>query len=82
VKQKKAFGVLNEQRKQYREENKDKINERNRKCYEDNKNKFLERYSQYRKKINCISGSLICIDGKNKHIKTEKHISYINNNNN
>lgn len=79
-----------EQRKQYRENNKDKIKEQVKQYYENNKDKLKEQmkqyYEQYREnnkdklnekqkqKIQCICGSLVRRNDLQSHKRREKHL--------
>ncbi len=82
--------------KEYREENKEKIKEYRDKNKEKNYEKMKEYYKEYTKeyyeknkdriaekakqKIKCVCGAIIQ-KSNNKHIKSKKHISYIENEN-
>jgi hypothetical protein len=77
-------------RKQYREENKDKIHDKKKQYYEDNKENIKENRRQYyednidkirenKSKIyTCECGSSFRQDHKSQHIKTIKHQKYLN----
>ena len=77
-----------EKKKQYYEDNKDKIKH----YYEDNKDKILEKKKQYRidnkdkinekkkEKFTCECGSKYTKCHKSRHLKTKKHLQYIQNN--
>jgi len=56
-----------EKSKQYRELNKDKINQKSKIYYEENKQKF-----------NCECGGKYTKPSKSRHLKTKKHLKYIN----
>tara|TARA_B110000971_G_scaffold26161_1_gene23566 strand:- start:101 stop:742 length:642 start_codon:yes stop_codon:yes gene_type:complete len=70
-----------EYNKEYREQNKDKAKEN----YEKNKEKKLEKAKEYREinkekrkqKINCDCGGKYTHQGKSRHLKNQKHLSYI-----
>jgi hypothetical protein len=70
--------------KEYREENRNKINENARLCYdktkkreyeEKNKEKIKKRKTE---KFTCECGSIIQRGDKSKHMRTQKHIKFIN----
>ena len=56
--------------KEYRINNKDKIAEYNKEYYDNNKDKF-------KTKCECICGGKYTLNNKSIHIKTKKHIEYI-----
>ena len=78
-------------RKEYYENNKDKINNNKKKYYEDNIDIIKEKMKQYRevntdkikeqksKKCTCVCGSSFRQYDKSRHIKTIKHQKYLNN---
>lgn len=66
---------IKERNKKYREDNIIKIKDKKKKYYEDNKNKILE-------KIDCLCGGKYVIYSKTRHLKSNKHMNFINNNNN
>ena len=57
--------------KQYREENQDKMNEYKKKYLEENKDKLSE-------KTICECGGKFIHSHKSEHLKTKKHINYLN----
>jgi len=77
-------------RKQYREENKDKIHDNKKQYYEDNKENIKENRRQYYEdnkekikekrsiKCTCVCGSIIQHSEKTSHIKSIKHQKYLN----
>ena len=72
---------------QYEEKNKESIKERKQNYYQSKKEYILERCKNYRNtkekvKINCVCGSCYLKSNKCNHLKTMKHINFINNNNN
>ena len=72
-------------RKQYRQDNKEKIAEQKKQYRQDNKEKIAERQKQYRQdnkdKINqkhiCQCGSSYTQSHKARHMRTKKHIAYL-----
>ena len=75
---------LTKLKKQYREQNKDKLAEGKKQYYEQNKERILEHYKNYRenaRKINCECGSSIVHHNLHHHVKSMKHINFINNTN-
>ncbi len=66
-----------EQVKKYTENNKEKIKESSKKYRENNKEQIKEKMKE---KYKCECGSKIRKDGKKKHERSIKHISFINNN--
>ena len=83
-----------EYRKQYREDNKDKLDEKNKKYREENPEYFKEYNKEYRKnnpeyfkyydekkkdKIKCECGKVITRGSISRHCKTTKHKDYLNN---
>ena len=69
-----------ETKKEYRDNNKEKIKE----YYEKNKEKILETKKEYQKKynkleFNCVCGSCFTKGKLSRHEKSKKHINYINN---
>ena len=67
-----------DKRKEYYQENKDKIKEKTKKYKEKNKEHIKEINKQ---KINCDCGGKYTHTNKASHMKTKKHIDYINKNN-
>ena len=61
--------------KQYRENNKEKIIKQRKEYREDNKDKIRKNKN---KKINCECGGRYIINNKSRHLKTKKHINYLN----
>jgi len=68
-----------EQIKNYYQENKDTLNDNNNNYYLENKNKILEKKNE---KFNCKCGGKYTYANKAQHLKSKKHINYINNLNN
>lgn len=66
---------LSDKMKQYREDNKDKISEQNKQYYEDNKDKLSEQKKQL---TLCQCGSTVRKDSLSRHFKTVKHEQFIN----
>ena len=74
--------------KEYNQLHNDKLQERNKDYYQKNKEKLLARAIANREKkldiltapITCECGAIIQMTGKNAHIKTKKHITYLSNN--
>lgn len=61
---------------EYYENNKEKINEKHKEYYENNKEKLKEYQKEYQKqKITCSCGSIIRLDSKSRHLKTQKHLA-------
>ena len=58
--------------KNYTKNNKQKVNNYQAKYREKNKNKFKIKFT-------CECGSILRKYGKNRHLKTKKHIDYVNN---
>jgi hypothetical protein len=65
-----------EKNKIYRQENKTFVNQLSKKYYEDNKLKISE---QAKKEHVCLCGCKVRSDGIRQHLKTQKHLSLINN---
>ena len=80
---------IKEKNKEYNEKNKEKIKEKNKEWYEQNKEiikeKSKEWYEQNKEKINrkyiCECGSECFFRSRNKHMKSKKHINFIENKN-
>jgi len=75
---KELFQVYRQENKdkiqKYKQDNKDKIKESSQVYYQENKDKIKE----YRKqKIECECGSIFRIGDKSKHLKTIKHLAYL-----
>lgn len=68
--------IICEKKKQYRQDNNQKINERKRQHYNDNKDKINE---QRKQPMICICGSEIQKVEKARHEKSQKHKSFIEN---
>ena len=64
-----------EDAKKYQEENKEKISERTKKYREDNKEKVLEQRSRM---FDCECGAKCRLRNRSDHLKTKKHINFIN----
>lgn len=74
--------ILSEKKKEYREANKKKINEYHKQYYEDNKQKLNEKknknyYEKNKEKFTCSCGSIITQHNLAKHLKTQKHLTFI-----
>jgi hypothetical protein len=73
--------ILKEYNKKRYENNKVKIKEKNKKYYEIHKEEIKEKISEKSKeKYKCFCGSEIVKCTKARHERTNKHISFINNN--
>ena len=70
--------ALNAHKKQYRQENKEMMAERDKIRYERNKEKILE---QRRQQYLCECGSYYTRSHKSRHLKTQKHQAYLQQNN-
>ena len=68
--------IITKHNKQYRDDNKDKILKHNKQYYIKNKEKIKIQSS---KQCICICGSIHRLVDKSRHMKTKKHISYMNN---
>ena len=78
-----------EQNKEYREVNKEKIAEQNKEYYEQNKERIAEQNKEYREqnkekieekakvKIVCCCGSEVRKDSMHRHLKTKKHLAWV-----
>jgi hypothetical protein len=76
LEQKKEYYKNNiEQIKIYREENQEIIKIKSKEYETKNKEK---RNAKKKIKINCVCGSIICTDKKNRHEKSQKHLDFIN----
>jgi len=62
--------------KQYREDNKESLSEKKKEYYHANKDKILE---QMKEKYTCECGVELCKSNKSNHVKSKKHINFINN---
>jgi len=79
------FEIPSRTKKEYREDNKDKILDRLKIYYKENKDKILEKQKKYseenkdkiKEKINCECGGCFRKNGKSRHIKTKLHQDYI-----
>ena len=67
---------LRDKSKKYREENKDKIKERKKKYREENKEKINEKR---RENCECECGGKFSNSNRARHLKTKKHLDFINN---
>ena len=77
-------------KKEYRESHKDKNKEYSQEYFQNNKELLLKRQKEYREKnrekinekkkekFNCDCGGHYCRSGKSYHLKSKKHIKYIN----
>lgn len=63
--------------KKWRDNNRDKVNICNKKSYHKNKDKINEKRKNNR--IKCDCGSEVRKDGFKKHLKSKKHLKYLNN---
>lgn len=78
---------VKETKKKYREENKDEISLRQYFYRKENKEKIKDNYEKNkdkinekkREKFNCECGSSYTYNHKSEHMKTKKHLNYINN---
>jgi hypothetical protein len=68
---------IKEIKKEYYENNKNIIKELSKEYYENNKNKIKERNSI---KYNCECGIIICKSSKVNHLKSKKHLDYLEKN--
>lgn len=77
---------ISEKKKMYREANKQKINEKKKRDYQNNKEKINEKNRIYREankdklyeKFNCACGGKYTHEARTKHLKTNKHQTFIN----
>ena len=69
---------INNKQKEYREKNKEQIKDKSKEYYEKNKQKIKDRESQI---INCVCGCNMSKGYMSTHLKTKKHINYVNNKN-
>jgi len=67
--------IISKKSNKYYEANRDKVIERSKEYYKANKDMIRERE---REKIKCECGSIIMRNSKSRHVKSEKHINYIN----
>lgn len=68
-----------EQQKQYYEDNKEQLKEQHKQYYEQNKEKIAEKSRERGKqKMTCDCGSTFRKADKSKHYKTKKHIQFVN----
>jgi hypothetical protein len=71
-----------EKKKTYYEKNKDTLNKRSEKYREQNKEKIKEYREKTIDKINakdqCFCGGKFTYNGRSQHMRTNKHINYIN----
>jgi hypothetical protein len=71
--------------REYYEDNKEIIKEKNKKYIDNNKEKiqlykkdlYDKQKEDLKKKVNCICGSIICNYSYNLHLKSKKHINYL-----
>ena len=72
---------IQEYQKEYIKENKDKIKEHKKEYYKENKDKIREHKKEYYKEnkenITCDCGSIVLTIRQSRHLKTKKHIRYI-----
>jgi hypothetical protein len=77
---------ISEKKKMYREVNKQKIKEKKKRDYQNNKEKINEKNRIYRQenkdklyeKFNCACGGKYTHEARTKHLKTNKHQTFIN----
>jgi len=68
---------IKEKQKEYRAENSDKIKEKNKDYYANNSDKIKDKFKE---KITCVCGSITSKGNLSHHIKTYKHIQFIESN--
>jgi len=83
VNERKSFNILRkEQKKEWYNNNKEKIIEQQKKYNDDNKEHIAEKNKEYREnnkeKITCECGSIVLKYALTRHKKTKKHINYFN----
>lgn len=66
---------IQKQNKIYRDKNKEKLNEKGKKYYELNKEEINKRLNE---KITCECGSIIKKKCKSNHLKSKKHLDFVN----
>ena len=71
-----------EYHKTYRENNKEKVAETKKKCYENKKEEYLQNkrdyYQRKKEKHLCECGSMVSEFEKSRHLKSQKHQAYLN----
>ena len=76
--------IILQKQKEYKENEKEKRSLKSKERYEKNKDKIKlkkkEKYEKNKEKVNCICGSCFLKHGLNNHLRTKKHIDFINNN--
>ena len=69
--------------KKYRENNKEAVSDRKKKCYENKKEEYLQKkrdyYQRNKEKRLCECGSMVSSFEKSRHLKSQKHQAYLNN---
>jgi len=77
-----ALKKQKQNQKKYYEKNKKEIKEQQKEYYELNKEKLIEKrkelYAKNKEKHLCECGSIITLNSKIGHLKTKKHLDYIN----
>jgi hypothetical protein len=81
IEQRKEYYEINKEKiieyhKKYNEVNKEQLCEQQKKYYESNKEHIIEKHKE---KMTCECGSVICKGVKSRHLKTKRHINYLNN---
>lgn len=66
---------INEKQRQYIQTNKEQIIEKKKQWYQDNREQILKKAKE---KINCDCGSCHTKSGKLNHLKSKKHLDYLN----
>ena len=78
--------IAGRSQREYVEENIEKLKEYKKDYYCENRDKIMKRSTEYNKKnnkkrcekIKCVCGVLYSKANKNKHVKTQKHMSFLN----
>jgi hypothetical protein len=82
--------VVGRTKKEYRDENKEKIKENKKEYYQENKEKIKENKKEYyqenkekikemrHEKIACECGSQYTYNNKSRHFKSKKHLKFVN----
>ena len=71
---------LDENSKRFREENPEYMKEYNQNYYQENKDYYKEHQQKYKEKITCECGKVITRGSISRHCRTKKHQNYLNNN--
>ena len=70
-----------EYHKEYRQNNPEAVAERKKKCYENKKEQYLEKKREYyqsrKEKTLCECGSMVSSFEKSRHLKSQKHQAYL-----